>query len=102
MSRKRIVCINKSPYHQDPNTHITNVGVGNNSGWSERLSVKQVIEQLQNPFGDRYYVRGSDGSEADVRLGRCLFCSNAHNFIRTTPDDSIKDNLLSLSECKIV
>lgn len=96
MSRKRVTCINKAPYHQDPDTHITHVGIG-----TERLPVRQVIQQLQSPIGDRYFVRGPDGSEADVRLGRCLFCSNAHTFIRTTPDHSVKDNLLSLPECKV-
>jgi|SRR5579862_1097107 len=99
MSRKRIVCINKTPSHHDPNTHITNVGVGGLNGWSEKLPVSEVIRQLQNPFGDRYFVRGSDHSEADVRIGRCPFCSHAHTFIRTTPDHSLKDNLLSLPEC---
>jgi hypothetical protein len=99
MARKRIVCINKAPNHQDPHTHITYVGVGDETGWLERLSVAEVIRQLQIPFGDRYYVRGTDGSEADVRLGKCAFCANAHIFIRTTPDYSLKDNLLSLFEC---
>ncbi len=99
MARKRIVCINKAPTHQDPNHHITHVGVGDGSGWSERLTVQQVIQQLQLPWGDRYFVRGNDGSEADVRLGKCSFCAHAHTFIRTTPDHSLADNLLSLSEC---
>jgi hypothetical protein len=99
MSRKRIVCINKAPTHQDPNTHITNVGVGDLNGWSAKLPVGEVIRQLENPFGDRYYVRGSDLSQADVRLGKCPFCAHAHTFIRTTPDHSLKDNLLSLPEC---
>jgi Protein of unknown function (DUF3892) len=99
MNRKRIICINKAPTHQDPNTHITHIGIGSDSGWSERLAVSVVIQQLQNPFGDRYYVRGTDGSQADVRLGRCPLCAQAHTFIRTTPDHSLKDNLLSLLEC---
>jgi hypothetical protein len=99
MARKRITCINKAPNHQDPRTHITHVGVGSDSGWSERLSVGVVIQQLQNPRGDRYYVHGADGSQSDVRLGKCPFCVHAHTFIRTTPDHSVKDNLLSLPEC---
>ena len=99
MAKKRIVCINKAPTHEDTHHHITNVGIGTDSGWSERLTVEEVIRQLQNPWGDRYYVRGSDGSEASVRLGKCAFCANAHTFIRTTPDNSIADNLLTLSEC---
>lgn len=99
MARKRITCINKSPNHQDPRHHITTVGVGDANGWWQRISVNDVIQQLLSPFGDRYYVRGSDGSEAEVRVGKCLFCASAHRFIRTTPDNSIKDNLLSLPEC---
>ncbi len=99
MARKRITCINKAPTHLEPNTHITHVGIGSDSGWSERLPVNVVIQQLQSPFGDRYYVRGSDGSQADVRLGKCAFCAHAHTFIRTSPDHSRKDNLLYLPEC---
>ena len=99
MARKRIVCINKAPTHQDPYHHITHVGIGDGTGWQERLPVEEVIRQLQQPFGDRYYVRGNDGSEADVRLGKCPYCAHAHTFIRTTPDHSKADNLLSLLEC---
>jgi hypothetical protein len=100
MARKRITCINKAPTHQDPYHHITHVGVGGDAGWSEHLPVATVIQQLQLPGGDRYYVLGGDGSQADVRLGRCLHCASAHLFIRTTPDYSLQDNLLSLPECK--
>jgi len=100
MAKKRITCINKAPYHQDPNTHITRVGVRNGDGSTETLGVQTVIDNLKSPWGDRYYVRGSDGSEADVRVGKCLHCANAHTFIRTTPDYSLQDNLLSLPECK--
>jgi len=99
MARKRITCINKAPTHQDPHSHITAVGIGDGHHWSERLPVSDVIQQLRNPSGDRYYVHGSDGSQADVRLGKCAFCTNAHTFIRTTPDHSLKDNLLYLPEC---
>lgn len=99
MTRKRIVCINKAPTHKDPNHHITHVGIGTDAGWSERLPVETVIQQLQYQSGDRYYVRGTDGTVADVRLGRCPFCVHAHTFIRTTPDHSKADNLLSLLEC---
>jgi uncharacterized protein DUF3892 len=99
MGRQRIVCINKAPSHQDPNHHITHVGVGNPQGWENRLRVEEVIRQLRLPTGDRYYVRGSDGSEAEVRLGKCPFCAHAHTFIRTTADHSRADNLLSLFEC---
>lgn len=100
MARRRIVCINKAPTHQDPDHHITHVGVGSNNGYEARLDVAEVIRQLQLPWGDRYFVRGSDGSESEVRLGRCPYCAHAHTYIRTTPDYSREDNLLWLPECK--
>lgn len=96
--RKRITCINKQPTHEDPYHHITHVGTGSDRGWTERIPVPEVIRQLQSPTGDRYYVRGQDGSEADVRLGNCPHCGK-HQYIRTTPDHSTADNLLTLPEC---
>jgi hypothetical protein len=97
--RRLVVCVIKAPTRQDPNHHITHVGVGDSSGWKEKVNVAEVILQLQSPAGDRYYVLGRDGAQADVRLGNCPFCFDAHIFIRTTPDHSRADNLLSLLEC---
>ena len=97
--RRLVVCVNRAPTRQDPNHHITHVGVGDGSGWNEKLNVAEVILQLQSPAGDRYYVHGRDGTQVDVRLGNCPFCFDAHIFIRTTPDNTRADNLLSLLEC---
>jgi hypothetical protein len=54
-----------------------------------RSSPQRMIRQLRMPAGDRYYVRGNDGSEADVRLGKCPFCAHAHTFVR---DNSSRAN----------
>lgn len=99
MALKRIVCIHKYPTHQDAYHHIEYVGATNGSSISERVVVAEVIRQLESPPGDRYYVRGSDGSTATVRVGKCLHCTGAHKYIRTTPDYSTQDNLLSQPEC---
>jgi hypothetical protein len=99
MSLKRIACIHKYPTHQDPYHHIEYVGAINGSTTTERLTVSEVIRQLESPTGDRFYVRGNDGSTANVRVGKCLHCSQAHKYIRTTPDYSTQDNLLSQPEC---
>ena len=99
MALKRIVCIHKYPTHQDPHHHIEYVGATNGSAVADRVDVAEVIRQLESLVGDRYYVRGNDGSTASVRVGKCLHCRGSHKYIRTTPDHSTQDNLLSQPEC---
>jgi len=99
MSRKRIVCIQRRMKQEDPNRHISYVGVGGDAGWSEMLMVEDVLRHLRSPSGDRYFVRGQDGWEADVRLGRCPFCADAHELLCSAPDLTARDKLLSLAEC---
>jgi hypothetical protein len=96
--RKRVLCIHRRPTEEDPHRHITHVGVGRDHRWTEKLAITQVIRQLESPTGDRYYIRGEDGSEADVRLRNCPHCGR-HLYIRTTPDHSKADDLLKLPEC---
>jgi len=59
-----------------------------------------VIRNLKSPSGDRYYVHGSDGSKASVIVRRCPHCANGHDVIATTADNTKKDNLLELRECR--
>jgi hypothetical protein len=101
MRRKRIVCIEKKPTHHDRHHHITHVGVGLEGGKAqERLSTEEVIAQLKNPAGDRFFVIGADGAEAEVIYKDCPVCGLGHQFITTTPDHTKTDNLLSLRECR--
>jgi len=101
VAEKRVVCINKSPTHDDTHHHITEVGIGTDQGYTERLSVTTVISNLKSSWGDRYYVLGIDGSKSWVVVKNCPRCAHAHEVISTTPDNSKKDNLLSLSECVV-
>ncbi len=84
---------------EDPDRHIAYLGIGTESGWSEMLMAEEVTRQLQLPEGDRYYVRGRDGWEAEVKLGRCQFCARHHEFLRTAPDLTARDKLLTLPQC---
>ncbi len=97
----RIVCINKSPTHDDTHHHINHVGIGGNSGYTQRLSVETVIANIKSSYGDRYYVIGSDGSQSTVIVKDCPRCKFKHEIISTTADSTKKDNLLSLSECSV-
>ncbi len=100
MANKRAVCITKKPTHDDTHHHITHVGVGDNSGYNDYLPVETVIANLKSPNGDRYYIIGTDGSQAWVIVKQCPRCKHFHEIISTTADNTKKDNLLSLPECR--
>lgn len=100
MAKKRIVCIEKSPTHHDRHHHITAVGVGIQADRStERLTTPQVISNIESAYGDRYFVKGSDSSEADVIVKSCPVCGPSHKIISTTRDNTKRDNLLELRSC---
>jgi len=61
--------------------------------------VEEVIVQLKRDGGDRYFLRGRDGWEAEVKLGRCTFCAQGHEFIVSTSDLNAKDKLMTLPVC---
>ncbi len=101
MAEKRVVCINKSPSHDDTHHHITHVGIGNDPGYSERLPVATVISNLKSNSGDRYYVLGANNSKSWVIVKQCPRCQHAHEIISTTPDNTKTDNLLYLTDCPL-
>ncbi len=53
-----------------------------------------VIADLKNPYGDRYYTYAG-GQYAEVILRHCPHCY-ASDYISTTPDSTVKNNLLDL------
>ncbi|MGE0406853.1 MAG: hypothetical protein AB7O65_11185 [Candidatus Korobacteraceae bacterium] len=99
MARKRIVCITRKFKDEDPHRHISYVGIGDENGWTQTLMSEEIIRHLQSEGGDRFYVRGRDGWESDIRLGKCPFCGPEHQFLCSTPDLTARDKLLTLPEC---
>lgn len=97
--RKRIVCLTRRDRRDDPHRHIAYLGVGDDDGWREMLMAEEVTFQLRQPVGDRYYVRGRDGWEAEVQLGRCPFCPEGHTALCSSPDLTARDKLLTLPAC---
>src|SRR4029077_1962024 len=79
--RRQIICLTRASRTDDPHRHITHVGLGDEGGWSRVMMVEEIIAHLKRPEGDRYYLRGRDGWEADVKLGKCPFCPTGHEFI---------------------
>jgi hypothetical protein len=61
--------------------------------------VEEVIAHLRRPDGDRYFLRGRDGWEAEVKIGKCAFCTTGHEFIVSTSDLNAKDKLMTLATC---
>jgi len=97
--RHQIICITRHPRTEDPHRHISHVGLGNDHGWSRVMMVEEIIFQLKIEDGHRYFVRGRDGWEAEVKLGKCPFCAEAHEFLLTTSDLTAKDKLMTLPAC---
>ena len=95
----QIICITRRDKREYPHRHISHVGLGTVDGWSRVLMVEEVIAQLQKADGDRYFLRGRDGWEAEVKLGRCPFCPEAHEFLASAPDLTAKDKLMTLAAC---
>ena len=97
--RKRIVCITRKDRAEDPHRHISHAGIGDDEGWKEVLMVEEVEAQLRRANGDRFYVRGRDGWEAEVKLGKCPFCNGPHLALCSVADLTAKDKLLTLGPC---
>jgi hypothetical protein len=97
--RKRIVCITRKDRAEDPHRHVSHVGIGDDDGWKEVLMVEEVVAHLRRENGDRFYVRGRDGWEAEVKLGKCPFCTDPHQALCSVADLTAKDKLLTLSPC---
>lgn len=71
--------------------HITHVGLGDDA---VLISRETVIEDLRDPYGDRYYTYAA-GTHADVIVAGCPSCGYG-DYITTTPDWTPTNNLLSL------
>jgi uncharacterized protein DUF3892 len=89
--RFQITCINK-PNRQSPVEHITHVGGYGASQW--KLTVEEVIRRIEGRI-ESFFVRVGN-NEADVIV---VSPPGRRKHIRTNPDLTKVDNLLSLPEC---
>jgi len=92
--RFRITCINK-PDRFSPVEHITHVGGYGASQW--KLTVETVTQRIESRGTDHedFYVRVGT-AEADVFV---VSPPGRRKYIKTEPDYTKVDNLLSLPEC---
>jgi thioredoxin reductase len=89
--RFRIQCINK-PDRNSPVEHITHVGGYGSSQW--KLTVEDVIQRIESGAESFYVHVGL--YETDVEV---VSPPGRRKYIKTQPDSSKRDNLLSLPEC---
>lgn len=82
----QITCVNKEP-RNDIHKQIENVG---GSGW--KISQDKAIEEIEN--GTEYEVTAG-GVTTEVVIAT----HEGHKYIRTDPDKTTENNLLSLPEC---
>ncbi len=93
----RITCINKdSGYHANPHVAISNFGWKNeatgDTGNSTRIDMYNFVNG-----GGVAYVKDSKG---DVAYLIAEISATGTKFVKTKPDGTKADNLLSLPECK--
>lgn len=94
----RITCINKdNGYHENPNLAITDLGWINEetkkTGKHTRL---QIYNWIKDENG-KAYVTDSNNNEVKVIIAET---NNGTKYLKTEADNSTKNNLLSLPECK--
>ena len=97
MAQHRITCTIQVPYHQPhSHAHISQVGIGNETGWSHMLTVQQVYAAMD--AGDIFYTFGiQSGKMALVHKLDCPFCGRPT--LRSAPDAVLDNNLDNLPRC---
>ena len=95
MSAVQITCINKTD-RPNPHEAIESIGWKNPDGNRWKCSQKQAIEWIESKKYSFYVQVGQN--KVDVIVSTSPY---GNKYIKTTADNTWKDNLLSLTECPI-
>ena len=92
----RITCINKSyGHHDNPHEAINILGwIEDGTGKTGRFSRVEMYEWIEG--GGKAYVRDRFGNIAYLMTATS---SRGTKYVKTIPDGTTADNLLSLGEC---
>jgi hypothetical protein len=93
-TRIRVSCINKRD-HYNPYERIINIGGIYSDGKKWKMTQQEAIEAT-NKGEYAFYVRVGS-FEANIIVST----DNGHEYLKTFPDGTGKDNLLNLPECPI-
>lgn len=93
----RITCIKKdNGYHENPHIAISELGWINDGDNVTGISTRvQIYDWIEN--GGIAYVLDSTGNKANIVRA---VSPKGTKYLKTTTDNTISDNLLSLQECK--
>lgn len=94
----KITCINKdNGNHENPNVAITHLGwVNELNGASGKNTRLEIYNWIKDDKGEAY-VKDAIGNKAKLITAETI---NGTRYVKTEADTSLKNNLLSLDECK--
>ena len=94
----RVVCINKDRgYHENPHEAISSFGwIEDSTSLNGKYTLAQMVIFLDR--GGVAYVQTPDGSRKAYLE---TFMRGGRKFVRTIPDSTRRDNLLTLAECRV-
>lgn len=90
--RVQVSCINKSDRY-NPHERILNIGGINNNNTRWKMSQSQAIQYIED--GTYAFFVSVGRYTTDVVIG----IHNGNKYLKTNPDSTGRDNLLSLPEC---
>jgi aspartate/methionine/tyrosine aminotransferase len=93
-TRVRISCINKHE-HYNPHERIINIGGVNPDGNRRKMAQQKAIEAIKK--GEYAFYVKVGNYETNVIIST----HNGHEYIKTLPDTTGKDNLWNLPECPV-
>jgi hypothetical protein len=90
----QVTCITK-PHHMSPLEHITHVGGLNQNGGSWYYTREEVADMIDSGQYQFHVIVGR------YNVPVTTYVRNGVKFLRTVPDQTTRDNLLSLNECSV-
>lgn len=95
----KVTCINKDDgNHHNPYLAITHLGWLNETNAEHGKCTRlEMYDFIKNKGGLAYVTDPRDGSKAYLEA---LVTENGTQYVRTKPNDTGRDNLLSLMECR--
>jgi len=90
----QVTCINKSD-RTNPHERITHIGGGHTALTSWRKTQQEAVREIEDRINQFHVGTGLLRVEIDIATG-----AYGNKYLKTNPDDTQQNNLLSLPECR--